>query len=58
MTDPIMFPAASRVALLALVAHDAKKDELLRRSPDERVLRSGDEEAIGLLRSRLVLATQ
>ncbi len=28
------------------------------RSPDERVLRSGDEETIRLLRSRLVLATQ
>ncbi len=28
------------------------------RSPDERVMRSGDEDALGLLRSRLVLATQ
>jgi hypothetical protein len=28
------------------------------RSPDERVNRSGDEEALRLLRSRLVLATQ
>lgn len=28
------------------------------RSPDERVMHSGDEEALRLLRSRLVLATQ
>jgi hypothetical protein len=28
------------------------------RAPDERVMRSGDEDAVRLLRSRLVLATQ